>query len=79
MSNDPTRAHAGEPEPEVTEITQPVGGAASEVFYAGPQGGFVGLDQANIRIPRSIAGRGLVDIVMRADGRTANTVQIQVK
>ncbi|HMZ22900.1 MAG TPA: hypothetical protein PLD20_33555, partial [Blastocatellia bacterium] len=64
---------------DLSAVTFTVGGAASEVFYAGPQGGFVGLDQANIRIPRSIAGRGLVDIVMRADGRTANTVQIQVK
>ncbi|MDQ3012839.1 MAG: hypothetical protein M3X11_19295, partial [Acidobacteriota bacterium] len=64
---------------DLSAVKFTIGGAASELFYAGPQGGFVGLDQANIRIPRSLAGRGLADIVMMADGRTANTVQIQIK
>lgn len=64
---------------DLSAVKFTIGGAASEVFYVGPQGGFVGLDQANIRIPRSLVGRGVVDIVMTADGRTANTVQIQVK
>lgn len=56
-----------------------IGGEASEVLFAGPQGGLVGLDQANLRIPRSLIGRGLVDLVFTADGRAANTVQIRVK
>ncbi len=64
---------------DLSAVNFTIGGAAAELFYAGPQGDFVGLDQANIRIPRSLIGRGLVDILMRADGRNANTVQIQVK
>lgn len=56
-----------------------IGGEASEVLFAGPQGGLVGLDQANLRVPRMLAGRGVVDLVFTADGRAANTVQIRVK
>lgn len=56
-----------------------IGGAASEVSFAGPQGSLAGLDQANLRIPRSLAGRGNVDVVFKADNKTANTVTINVK
>jgi len=30
-------------------------------------------------LPRSLAGRGLVDVVLTADGQVANRVQIAVK
>ena len=60
-------------------VTCRIGGEVSEVLFAGAQGGLVGLDQANLRVPRSLIGRGLVDLVLTADGRTANTVQIRVK
>jgi uncharacterized protein (TIGR03437 family) len=56
-----------------------IGGVAAEALYAGQQGGFVGLDQVNVRIPRSLAGRGEMDVVLRVDGVTANTVRISVK
>jgi len=48
------------------------------VQYAGPQGGYAGLDQVNIRVPRSLAGRGNVDVVLTVDGKTANAVTIKV-
>jgi uncharacterized protein (TIGR03437 family) len=48
------------------------------VIFAGAQGSFAGLDQANIRIPRSLAGRGKVNLVFTVQGRTANTVMINV-
>ena len=47
--------------------------------FAGAQGGFVGLDQANVRIPRSLAGRGDVDVVLTVDGQPANVVRVNVK
>jgi len=56
-----------------------IGGENAEVSYAGAQGGFVGLDQMNVRLPRSLAGRGQVDVVMTIDGKTANTVGVNVK
>ncbi len=56
-----------------------IGGASAEVFYAGEQGAFVGLDQVNIRLPRSLAGRGDVDVILFVDSYAANTVQIRVR
>jgi uncharacterized protein (TIGR03437 family) len=62
----------------LTAVTATIGGQAAEVQYAGPQGGFAGLDQVNIRVPRSLAGRGDVDVVLTVDGKTANTVTVRV-
>ncbi len=56
-----------------------IGGANSELFYVGAQGGFVGLDQVNARLPRSLIGRGEVDVVLTLDGKVANTIRISVK
>ena len=56
-----------------------MGGTDCEVLYLGQQGGFVGLDQGNIRIPRSLIGRGEIDVVMMVDGKAANTVRVSVK
>lgn len=56
-----------------------IGGETSEVLYAGAQGAFVGLDQVNVRLPRSLAGRGEVDIVLTVDGRLANTVTAGIR
>ena len=40
-----------------------------------PQGQFEGLDQLNIGpLPRSLAGRGEVEIVVTVDGKQANVV-----
>ena len=51
-----------------------IGGEEAEVFYAGPQGDFIGLDQVNVRVPRSLSGRGEVELVLMVDGQVANTV-----
>lgn len=56
-----------------------VGGVAAEVSYAGEAAGFAGLDQINIRLPRSLAGRGDVELVLRADGKAANTVTVRIR
>ena len=41
-----------------------LGGTSAEVQYAGAQGGFVGLDQLNVLVPRSLMGRGEIDAVL---------------
>ncbi len=60
-------------------VTANIGEAVSEVSFAGAQPGFVGLDQLNLAIPRSLAGRGNVDVAVRVDGKIANTVTINFK
>jgi hypothetical protein len=37
------------------------------------------MDQVNLPIDRSLAGRGEVDVVLTVDGAAANTVKINVK
>jgi uncharacterized protein (TIGR03437 family) len=56
--------------------TATVGGEPATVDYADDQKQFVGLDQVVILVPRSMAGRGLVDVVVTVDGKTANVVQV---
>jgi uncharacterized protein (TIGR03437 family) len=63
----------------LSAVSLKIGGADSEVSFAGPQGGFAGLDQVNARIPRSLIGRGEVDLVLMVDGKTANTVRVNIK
>jgi uncharacterized protein (TIGR03437 family) len=64
----------------LTTVNVTVGGTAIPVLYAGDVTGLVGLDQANAGpLPRSLAGRGEVDIVLTVDGKTANTVRISIK
>jgi uncharacterized protein (TIGR03437 family) len=60
-------------------VTAKIGGVNSETLYAGPQGDFAGLDQLNVRLPRSLAGRGEVDITLSVDGAAANIVRISIK
>jgi len=56
-----------------------IGDEDAEVLYAGPAPGFAGLDQANVRIPRSLIGKGEVTILLTADNRSANAVTINIK
>jgi uncharacterized protein (TIGR03437 family) len=55
-----------------------IGGRTAEVLYAGAQGQFIGLDQINVRVPRALRGRGLMDVAVSVDGRMANIVNIRV-
>lgn len=42
-------------------------------------GNLVGLDQCNVRLSSSLAGRGDIGIVLTVDGKASNTVQVRVK
>jgi len=55
-----------------------VGGVAAPVSFAGSQG-IIGLDQVNIEIPASVRGRGEVQLVLRVDGETSNTVTLNIQ
>ncbi|MBI3427717.1 MAG: PKD domain-containing protein [Acidobacteria bacterium] len=60
-------------------VTSRIGGVNAEVTFAGAQGSLVGLDQINQRLPRNLAGRGEVEIVLTVDGHPANTVRVGIK
>lgn len=49
------------------------------VEFAGAQGEFAGLDQVNVRLPRSLAGQGQMDVVLTVDGQQANAVRINIR
>ena len=63
----------------LSAVTCDIGGVNSEVSFAGEQSEFVGLDQMNVRLARSLAGRGEMDVKVTVDGKAANTVRISVK
>jgi len=56
-----------------------IGGVDSQVTFAGAQEGFVGLDQVNARLPRSLAGRGEAEVALVVDSQAANTVKVSIK
>ena len=56
-----------------------IGVVACDTLYAGAQGSLVGLDQVNVRLPRSLAGRGEVEVSFTADGKAANVVRVNFK
>ncbi|HWQ32378.1 MAG TPA: FG-GAP-like repeat-containing protein [Blastocatellia bacterium] len=63
----------------LSAVKATIGGVEAEVTYAGSQNGFVGLDQINVRIPRSLAGRGEVEVGITADGKAANPVRVNIR
>ncbi|MGH9842280.1 MAG: IPT/TIG domain-containing protein, partial [Blastocatellia bacterium] len=63
----------------LSAVSCQIGEANADVLYAGATPGFVGLDQSNLRLPRSLAGRGEADIVLTVDGKTANVVKVNIR
>ncbi len=56
-----------------------IGGVAVGALYAGDAPGLEGLDQVNALLPRSLMGRGEVDVVLTVEGKTANTGRVSFK
>ncbi len=56
-----------------------IGGALVETLFAGATPGFVGLDQANVRLPRGLSGRGEMDVILSVDGRKSNAVRLSIR
>ncbi|MCI0389263.1 MAG: hypothetical protein MOB07_10945 [Acidobacteria bacterium] len=50
-----------------------------EPLYIGAQPDYPGLDQVNLPIPRSLIGKGEVEIRMMMDDKTANRVRVSIK
>ncbi|MGH7817133.1 MAG: hypothetical protein ACREOR_07070, partial [Candidatus Binatia bacterium] len=62
----------------LSAVSVRLGGENATVLFVGAQGDFVGLDQLNVQVPRTLAGRGEIDWTLTADGKTANTVRINI-
>ncbi|MFN7948572.1 MAG: PQQ-dependent sugar dehydrogenase [Blastocatellia bacterium] len=61
-------------------VTVTVGGESAEVTFAGAQPDYVGLDQVNAKLPRTLAGRGSVNVVVTVDGQaTTNAYTVSIK
>ena len=60
-------------------VTVKLDTANGNVIYAGWDTGLVGLEQINVGIPRSLIGKGDIDVVLTVDGKTANTVRVNIK
>jgi uncharacterized protein (TIGR03437 family) len=59
--------------------TVTVNGVTAPVLYAGSQNLFPGLDQVNVQLPASLAGKGTVEVQLTAGGVAANGVQIVIQ
>lgn len=62
----------------LSQVSATIGGVPVEVLYVGAQG-LLGLDQINLRLSRSLAGRGEVEVVLTVEGKRANVVKVSFK
>jgi uncharacterized protein (TIGR03437 family) len=63
----------------LSAVIATIGGAYAEVSFAGASPDFVGLDQINVRVPRSLAGRGEVDVLLTVEAQMANAVRVNIR
>ncbi len=63
------RGHSGTVNCKIGTTTLPVA-------YAGPQNLFVGLDQVNVAVPKSLGGSGSTTLVLSVDGQNASPVNL---
>jgi uncharacterized protein (TIGR03437 family) len=62
---------------QLSNVSATIGGLDSQVLFAGAQGGFVGLDQANTVIPRTVTKDQDLEIVLTISGTASNRVTIR--
>jgi uncharacterized protein (TIGR03437 family) len=63
----------------LTAVSGTIGNVSAQVFYAGLQPEFPGVDQVNLLVSRSLAGAGNVNLTLTVDGQIANDVQVNIK
>lgn len=64
---------------DAARITAQIGGVDAQIVFAGAQGELVGVDQLNLLLPRTVAGRGEVDVKLTVNSTTANVVKVNFK
>jgi uncharacterized protein (TIGR03437 family) len=63
----------------LSSVTATVGGVNAPVLFAGSQPSYIGLDQINLQLPASLAGKGNVNVQLTAGGVAANPVQVTIQ
>ena len=63
----------------LNQASATIAGQAVEVLAATAQGALAGLDQLNLRLPRTLAGRNECELVVNVNGQTANRVKLIIK
>ncbi len=64
---------------DLGQVKVKVGGIEAAVEFAGAQASFAGLDQVNVRLPKSLAGRGEVAVELSVEGKAANSVRVLIR
>jgi uncharacterized protein (TIGR03437 family) len=64
---------------ELTNVRATVDGIDVPVLYAGSQGSFLGVDQVNVLLPSSLAGKKEVNVILTVDNQVANPVKIFIQ
>ncbi len=64
---------------DLANVKVKIGGIDTPIEYAGAQGFFAGLDQINVRVPQSLAGRGMVNVELIVEGKIGNAVAVMIK
>jgi uncharacterized protein (TIGR03437 family) len=62
-----------------TNVKAQLNGTDVPVIYAAAQSQFVGVDQINVHLPRTLSGRGEVTLSLVVDGKLANPVKLKIK
>ncbi len=62
-----------------SSVAAAIGGVNATVAYSGSQGTYPGLDQINLLIPSSLAGKGRVNVVVTAADKPSNPVYIVIQ
>ncbi|MFN7944200.1 MAG: hypothetical protein U0Z53_02390 [Blastocatellia bacterium] len=60
-------------------VSATIAGITVPVDFAGAQGSLVGLDQINVVLPKTLKGKGEVEVVLIVDGIAANPVRITIR
>jgi uncharacterized protein (TIGR03437 family) len=60
-------------------VNATLGGTALPVLFAGAVAELAGLDQLNLELPRSLSGRGELDLVVTVEGKSGNTLRVLLK
>jgi uncharacterized protein (TIGR03437 family) len=56
-----------------------MGGTVLPVLFAGAQPQYPGLDQVNFRLPRELAGSGVLPVSVMVDNILTNRVLVQIR
>ena len=65
--------------PTVTSASATIGGVPADIAYAGQTQSANGVAQFNIAVPRTLAGAGIVEVLVTVNGKASNPVYVTLK